>query len=222
MSQLYGKPIKGNSNVQKTILQSIPKPDSYTGEGNNFVEFDMWIWSLVQWMSIANLCGPDVRWSKSCKDPLFILPDNMLSDLTKIYHITAEASTVNDIMQAALSYSTLDKVDQPRNPSDPRNSPSSSSQTRNPNYQRDGKNNSKPNSRYYQLVDEKGKSSPRLFRIEEADNLTENSDGNISNKEESNQDSNMEPDPWGGSQWPSDAADHEYTTLQNEDSDGSE
>ncbi|KAF5343197.1 hypothetical protein D9758_016930 [Tetrapyrgos nigripes] len=67
IKQLHGPPIGGNTNVQKTILQSIPKPDKYTGEGNDFVAFDTWVRDLVRWFNIADLCGPEVRYSYSRK-----------------------------------------------------------------------------------------------------------------------------------------------------------
>ncbi|KAK7462330.1 hypothetical protein VKT23_007931 [Stygiomarasmius scandens] len=60
MSALYSQPLKGNSNVQKTILLAIPKLDTYSGESSDFVVFDDWIRDVIRWMNIADLCGPDV------------------------------------------------------------------------------------------------------------------------------------------------------------------
>ncbi|KAK0462656.1 uncharacterized protein EV420DRAFT_1735524 [Desarmillaria tabescens] len=46
-----------DSNVQKTSLQSIPRPQKYEGS-SDLIEFDEWIFSIIRWMKIANICGP--------------------------------------------------------------------------------------------------------------------------------------------------------------------
>ncbi|KAK0436076.1 uncharacterized protein EV420DRAFT_1673672 [Desarmillaria tabescens] len=46
-----------DSNVQKTSLQSIPHPQKYEGS-SDLIEFDEWIFSIIRWMKIANICGP--------------------------------------------------------------------------------------------------------------------------------------------------------------------
>ncbi|KAF9253940.1 hypothetical protein L218DRAFT_1010372 [Marasmius fiardii PR-910] len=61
---LYCKPLKGNTGVQKTLLQSIPKPGYYSGE-DNLTFFDTFTHDIVRWMNTADLCGPPVRWSHS-------------------------------------------------------------------------------------------------------------------------------------------------------------
>ncbi|KAF9257665.1 hypothetical protein L218DRAFT_948984 [Marasmius fiardii PR-910] len=57
---LLGEPNKANTNVQKTIIQSIRKLEFYYGD-NDFVKFDMFLRTLVRWMNIAGLCGPEVN-----------------------------------------------------------------------------------------------------------------------------------------------------------------
>ncbi|KAF9260435.1 hypothetical protein L218DRAFT_989575 [Marasmius fiardii PR-910] len=57
-------PVKGNGSIQKTLLQSIPKPGNYNGQ-NNLTTFDDWVRDLVKWLNIAGLCGKDVRYSES-------------------------------------------------------------------------------------------------------------------------------------------------------------
>lgn len=46
-----------DSNVQKTSLQSIPCPQKYEGS-SDLIEFNEWIFSIIRWMKIANICGP--------------------------------------------------------------------------------------------------------------------------------------------------------------------
>ncbi|SJL18541.1 uncharacterized protein ARMOST_22135 [Armillaria ostoyae] len=46
-----------DSNVQKTSLQSIPCPQKYEGS-SDLIEFDEWIFSIIRWMKIANICSP--------------------------------------------------------------------------------------------------------------------------------------------------------------------
>ncbi|KAF9257390.1 hypothetical protein L218DRAFT_1006255 [Marasmius fiardii PR-910] len=56
------------SNLRKTLLQSIPKPEFYYGNNNDYVAFDEWVRSLVRWLALAGLCGPERRWSESRGD----------------------------------------------------------------------------------------------------------------------------------------------------------
>ncbi|PBK84731.1 hypothetical protein ARMGADRAFT_1088191 [Armillaria gallica] len=46
-----------DSNVQKTSLQSIPRPHKFHGDPD-IIEFDNWLFSVIRWMKIANICGP--------------------------------------------------------------------------------------------------------------------------------------------------------------------
>ncbi|KAK0441470.1 uncharacterized protein EV420DRAFT_1650067 [Desarmillaria tabescens] len=46
-----------DSNVQKTSLQSIPHPQKYEGD-SDLIEFNEWIFSIIRWMKITNICGP--------------------------------------------------------------------------------------------------------------------------------------------------------------------
>ncbi|KAL0565142.1 hypothetical protein V5O48_016889, partial [Marasmius crinis-equi] len=62
---LHGAPTNGDNNIQKTIIQSIPKPNFYYGDNSNFVTFDLWICALIQWLNIADQCGPEYVWRKS-------------------------------------------------------------------------------------------------------------------------------------------------------------
>ncbi|KAK1218877.1 hypothetical protein PQX77_018404 [Marasmius sp. AFHP31] len=64
IATLFGNPIRGNVGVQKTLLQSLPKPSNYSGNDDLTVFFD-WVRELVRWLSTADLCGKDVRWSQS-------------------------------------------------------------------------------------------------------------------------------------------------------------
>ncbi|KAF9259718.1 hypothetical protein L218DRAFT_1003458 [Marasmius fiardii PR-910] len=59
---LFCKPLRGNTGVQKTLIQSLPKPDYYRGEDDMTLFFE-WVRSLVRWLNAADLCGRDVRWS---------------------------------------------------------------------------------------------------------------------------------------------------------------
>ncbi|KAF9257901.1 hypothetical protein L218DRAFT_1005672 [Marasmius fiardii PR-910] len=53
------------SNLRKNVLQSIPKPGFYYGDNNDYLAFDMWIRSIIRWLALAGLCGPELRWSTS-------------------------------------------------------------------------------------------------------------------------------------------------------------
>ncbi|KAF9256222.1 hypothetical protein L218DRAFT_1081456 [Marasmius fiardii PR-910] len=61
-STLHSSPDGGNSNIQKTLIQSLPKPGTYGGE-NDMTIFDNWVKDFVRWLSIAGLNGREVRWS---------------------------------------------------------------------------------------------------------------------------------------------------------------
>ncbi|KAK1236509.1 hypothetical protein PQX77_000243, partial [Marasmius sp. AFHP31] len=61
---LFCKPLRGNVGVQKTLIQSLPKPPSYYGDDDMTFFFD-WVRTLVRWLNAADLCGRDVRWSSS-------------------------------------------------------------------------------------------------------------------------------------------------------------
>ncbi|KAJ8085284.1 hypothetical protein PM082_004079 [Marasmius tenuissimus] len=68
--QLLGAKVseKTTSGLRKNLLQSIPKPDFYHGDNNDYVTFDEWVRSLVRWLALAGLVGPERRWSKSLND----------------------------------------------------------------------------------------------------------------------------------------------------------
>ncbi|KAF9255927.1 hypothetical protein L218DRAFT_1029344 [Marasmius fiardii PR-910] len=53
------------SNLRKNVLQSIPKPGFYYGDNNDYLAFDTWIRSVIRWLALAGLCGPELRWSTS-------------------------------------------------------------------------------------------------------------------------------------------------------------
>ncbi|KAF9251454.1 hypothetical protein L218DRAFT_951995 [Marasmius fiardii PR-910] len=53
------------SNLRKNVLQSIPKPGFYYGDNNDYLAFDTWICSVIRWLALAGLCGPELRWSTS-------------------------------------------------------------------------------------------------------------------------------------------------------------
>ncbi|KAF9258713.1 hypothetical protein L218DRAFT_1004758 [Marasmius fiardii PR-910] len=61
---LFGKPTKGNQNVQKTIIQNVPKPQFWYGD-RDFTKWDEWIRSLILWLNIADQCGKPIHWSRS-------------------------------------------------------------------------------------------------------------------------------------------------------------
>ncbi|KAL0068897.1 hypothetical protein AAF712_003890 [Marasmius tenuissimus] len=63
--QLYGPGSSAPNNAQKTVIQNIPRPGFYYGE-QDFLVFDDWVRDLVRWLNVANLCGEEVRWSKTC------------------------------------------------------------------------------------------------------------------------------------------------------------
>ncbi|PBK59668.1 hypothetical protein ARMSODRAFT_1071241 [Armillaria solidipes] len=114
-----------DSNVQKTSLQSIPRPHKFHGDPD-IIEFDNWLFSVIRWMKIANICGPIYHTDSSDSDahtwynnsvedcngnveddfPTFM--QLLISLSTRIRHeitregVTAEASTVDQIMQQAL------------------------------------------------------------------------------------------------------------------------
>jgi len=62
--QLYGPGSSAPNNAQKTVIQNIPRPGFYYGE-QDFLVFDGWTRDLVRWLNVANLCGEEVRWSKT-------------------------------------------------------------------------------------------------------------------------------------------------------------
>ncbi|KAK1228199.1 hypothetical protein PQX77_008776 [Marasmius sp. AFHP31] len=62
--QLYVPGSSAPNNAQKAVIQNIPKPGFYYGD-QDFLVFDTWIRKIVRWLSVANLCGEEVRWSKS-------------------------------------------------------------------------------------------------------------------------------------------------------------
>ncbi|KAF9254703.1 hypothetical protein L218DRAFT_1009385 [Marasmius fiardii PR-910] len=53
---LFCKPLRGNTGVQKTLIQSLSKPDYYRGEDDMTLFFE-WVRSLVRWLNAADLCG---------------------------------------------------------------------------------------------------------------------------------------------------------------------
>ncbi|KAK7462329.1 hypothetical protein VKT23_007930 [Stygiomarasmius scandens] len=234
------------------------------------------------------------------KHLLYTLPDNMLSDMMKIHHITAESSTVDNIMQAALSCERSAEADRyyqrarknikrtkrrrsrsrsrerkskgkdrknSRSPS-PRRlqivknrrysvkphsnnnntqntwckrsddySPNNQSQNRDYNRLNSNKQG-KPQSqapqdkrktpqyqsggRVFRMIDENGDPQPQLFRIEEminAESTREEPQDNISLH---NTESESEHEPYGGSQYTSDAADSPYLESDNESPESTE
>ncbi|KAJ3769949.1 hypothetical protein FB446DRAFT_705805 [Lentinula raphanica] len=64
MFYLYGPPLNQNSAAQKAILQNVPKPNKWDGE-SDYTRFDEWILGMIQWMNIADQCGPPTRMSKT-------------------------------------------------------------------------------------------------------------------------------------------------------------
>ncbi|KAF9257357.1 hypothetical protein L218DRAFT_991057 [Marasmius fiardii PR-910] len=74
-THLHRRPLKGNAaNVQKTLIQSLPKPGIYCGE-DNLTIFDRWVQGLVRWLSIANLCGREIRWSYTLQSDVLTSTD---------------------------------------------------------------------------------------------------------------------------------------------------
>ncbi|KAJ4501491.1 hypothetical protein C8R41DRAFT_913492 [Lentinula lateritia] len=64
MFYLYGPPLNQNSAAQKAILQNIPKPGKWGGS-SDYMEFEEWFMELIQWMNIADQCGPPTRFSET-------------------------------------------------------------------------------------------------------------------------------------------------------------
>ncbi|KAJ3831997.1 hypothetical protein F5878DRAFT_647147 [Lentinula raphanica] len=64
MFYLYGPPLNQNSAAQKAILQNVPKPNKWDGEAD-YTRFDEWILGMIQWMNIADQCGPPTRMSQT-------------------------------------------------------------------------------------------------------------------------------------------------------------
>ncbi|KAJ3739824.1 hypothetical protein DFH05DRAFT_1585348 [Lentinula detonsa] len=64
MFYLHGPPLNQNSAAQKAILQNIPKPSKWNGEAD-YTKFDEWILAMIQWMNIADQCGPPTRFSQT-------------------------------------------------------------------------------------------------------------------------------------------------------------
>ncbi|KAJ3735514.1 hypothetical protein DFJ43DRAFT_869541 [Lentinula guzmanii] len=64
MFYLHGPPLNQNSAAQKAILQNVPKPSKWNGE-SDYMRFDEWILGLIQWMNIADQCGPPTRFSQT-------------------------------------------------------------------------------------------------------------------------------------------------------------
>jgi hypothetical protein len=62
VTNLHCDPIKGNGGIQKTLIQSLPKPGTYHGE-DDLTKFDQFVRGIVRWLNIADLCGKEVRWS---------------------------------------------------------------------------------------------------------------------------------------------------------------
>ncbi|KAF9256039.1 hypothetical protein L218DRAFT_1007898 [Marasmius fiardii PR-910] len=56
------------ANLRKNLLQSIPNPEFYYGDNNDYVKYDEWVRSLVHWLALAGLVGPATRWSDSKND----------------------------------------------------------------------------------------------------------------------------------------------------------
>ncbi|KAJ3991186.1 hypothetical protein F5050DRAFT_1872348, partial [Lentinula boryana] len=64
MFYLHGPPLNQNLAAQKAILQNVPKPSKWNGE-SDYTRFDEWILGLIQWMNIADQCGPPTRFSQT-------------------------------------------------------------------------------------------------------------------------------------------------------------
>ncbi|KAL0067294.1 hypothetical protein AAF712_005692 [Marasmius tenuissimus] len=63
ITYLFCEPVTTNASVQKTLLQSIPKPGEYSGD-DDLTIWDSWFRDLVRWMNTAGLCGNETRWSE--------------------------------------------------------------------------------------------------------------------------------------------------------------
>ncbi|KAK7447668.1 hypothetical protein VKT23_013924 [Stygiomarasmius scandens] len=61
---LHGPATNLNNAAQKALLSNIGRPPKYNGKGD-YVVFDEWISSVIQWINVADQCGPQTRWSKS-------------------------------------------------------------------------------------------------------------------------------------------------------------
>ncbi|KIK63519.1 hypothetical protein GYMLUDRAFT_57694 [Collybiopsis luxurians FD-317 M1] len=59
---LFGLPMNSTLAVQKALLQSVPKPGKYGGS-MDYSKFDDWAVDLIQWLNIADQCGPPTRYS---------------------------------------------------------------------------------------------------------------------------------------------------------------
>ncbi|KAJ3765317.1 hypothetical protein FB446DRAFT_832455 [Lentinula raphanica] len=81
---LYGAPANLNSAAQKAMLQNVPKPEKYKGS-SDYKKFDEWIMGLIQWMNMADHCGPPTRYSASRKGQVITPTDLMRTNTIGSY-----------------------------------------------------------------------------------------------------------------------------------------
>ncbi|KAJ3818166.1 hypothetical protein F5880DRAFT_1685663 [Lentinula raphanica] len=81
---LYGAPANLNSAAQKAMLQNVPKPEKYKGS-SDYKKFDEWIMGLVQWMNMADHCGPPTRYSARRKGQVITSTDLMRTNMIGSY-----------------------------------------------------------------------------------------------------------------------------------------
>ncbi|KAJ3776556.1 hypothetical protein FB446DRAFT_700669 [Lentinula raphanica] len=81
---LYGAPANLNSAAQKAMLQNVPKPEKYKGS-SDYKKFDEWIMGLIQWMNMADHCGPPTRYSASRKGQVITSTDLMRTNTIGSY-----------------------------------------------------------------------------------------------------------------------------------------
>ncbi|KAJ3831181.1 hypothetical protein F5878DRAFT_729693 [Lentinula raphanica] len=81
---LYGAPANLNSAAQKAMLQNVPKPEKYKGS-SDYKKFDEWIMGLIQWMNMADHCGPPTRYSARRKGQVITSTDLMRTNTIGSY-----------------------------------------------------------------------------------------------------------------------------------------
>ncbi|KAK1228812.1 hypothetical protein PQX77_008143 [Marasmius sp. AFHP31] len=98
LTYLFCEPVATNASVQKTLLQSIPKPGEYSGD-DDLTVWDSWFRDLVRWMNTAGLCGNETRWSENKMDYVLTSVDLLRTNTLAAFLKGAAKQWLHDIVE---------------------------------------------------------------------------------------------------------------------------
>ncbi|KAF9255495.1 hypothetical protein L218DRAFT_1081822 [Marasmius fiardii PR-910] len=109
---LHHRPLKGNAaNIQKTLIQLLPKPGIYCGK-DNLTIFDRWVQGLVRWLSISNLCGREICWSHTLQSDILTSMDIQRVNTVPMFLSDSALQWFHDVVEQILD--EVDSADPPK------------------------------------------------------------------------------------------------------------